>query len=82
MSRPAAPEANSGVRNTEAAEGAGRRVTRREGLLALLATAAWLGFSLGLRPLALRELAYDKPSCASIDRFTLHASTLVIASPA
>ena len=32
----------------------------------------WSG---GLRPLALRALAYDKPLCASLDGFTLHAAT-------
>ena len=32
-------------------------------------------WSSGLRPLRLRALAYDKPLCASLDGFTLHAAT-------
>jgi len=31
----------------------------------------------GLRPLRFRALAYDKPLCASLDGFTLHAATRV-----
>ena len=29
----------------------------------------------GLRPLRLQALAYEKPQCASLDGFTLHAAT-------
>lgn len=32
-------------------------------------------WSTGLRPLKLRALAYDKPLCASLDGFNLHAAT-------
>ena len=32
-------------------------------------------WSSGLRPLRVRALAYDKPLCASLDGFTLHAAT-------
>ena len=32
-------------------------------------------WSSGLRPLKLHALAYDKPLCASLDGFTLHAAT-------
>ena len=32
-------------------------------------------WSAGLRPLRLRGLAFDKPLCASLDGFTLHAAT-------
>ena len=32
-------------------------------------------WSSGLRPLRLQALAYDKPLCASLDGFTLHAAT-------
>ncbi len=32
-------------------------------------------WSSGLRPLRLSALAYDKPLCASLDGFTLHAAT-------
>ncbi len=32
-------------------------------------------WSTGLRPARLRALAYDKPLCASLDGFTLHAAT-------